>query len=70
LRPDGIDGGNRLALPVLIRVDENASALGLRPLGGDEPAMISANSRVCAYVCRLAIGTSTWNPSTVPLVFG
>src|SRR5581483_2535213 len=38
-RPHGVDGGDRLALAVLVGVDEDAASLRLRPLRRREPAM-------------------------------
>ena len=39
LRPHRVDRRDRLPLAVLVRVDQHAAALRLRPLGRDEPAV-------------------------------
>ena len=40
LRPDGVGGGDRLPVPVLAVVDEDAPALLLQPLGGHEAGVV------------------------------
>src|SRR4051812_22810027 len=77
LRAHRVDRGDRLALAVLVRVDQDAwrfdfvHSVVTRPrwVAARAPATISENWRVSSYVCRRAIGTSTWIPSE-PLVFG
>ena len=45
LRPHRVDGRDRLPLAVLVRVDQHAAPLRLRPLGRDEPAVRRARAR-------------------------
>ena len=64
LRPHRVDGGDRLALAVLVRVDQHAAALRLRPLRGREPGDAPARSRrprsprTCACPRRCAAARS------------